>query len=360
MSPRCSASSLRTNRAGPAVTLLEEAVRKDPTNAQNREALVSAYLATRDFDSAARAAEDLKTLEPKEAMGAYLAGKVALARNHPEDAQHEFEQAHALQPRAIEPLAALTQLQYTRGQTKEAIALAESAVQDSHGQDAAVLNLAGELYLAGKQLDKAGERFSQAAQVAPKWWASYRNLALTKLAGNDIGAAIDEYVKARQVAPLEPRLAVELAQLYEAHDRVPEAIATYEDFLKHDPRSELAANNLAMLLVTYRTDHASLDRARDLTKAFADSGSGSLLDTTGWVRIKRGEYVGALPVLERAVQLVPTSPEIRYHLAVAQLHAGQSEQARANLKTAIAGASTARWSAEARATLAGLPDHHAG
>ena len=49
------------------------------------------------------------------------------------------------------------------------------------------------------------------------------------------------------------------------------------------------AVNLAMLLVTYRTDRPSLARAKELTAPFTNSESGSLLDTSGWVRFKLGE-----------------------------------------------------------------------
>ncbi|MBV8785000.1 MAG: tetratricopeptide repeat protein [Gammaproteobacteria bacterium] len=351
---------LKGNRAAPAVTLLEETVRRDPTNVQAREALVSAYLATRDYEAALRSAEDLKTLQPNEATGPYLAGRADLALNKLDEAQHEFERAHELQPRAFEPLSALAQLEFSRGQKAQGISLAEGAVKDTGGHDGALLNLEGELYLANKDQEKARDAFAQAIAAAPKWWPPYRNLALVHLAGNDVAAALDEYGKAEKIAPQEVRLVVESAQLYEAHARVGEAVDAYEEFLKRNPGSEVAANNLAMLLVTYRNDAASLDRARDLTAPFANATSASLLDTNGWVHIKRGEYAGALPVLEKAAQLVPASNEIRYHLAVAQLHAGQPEQGRANLKTALAGAGSARWGADARATFAGLPDHHAG
>jgi Flp pilus assembly protein TadD len=114
------------------------------------------------------------------------------------------------------------------------------------------------------------------------------------------------------------------------------------------------ANNLAMLLVTYRTDQKSLDRARDLTAGFATSNNGNLLDTGGWVHFKRAEYAQALPELEQAAQERPQSPEIRYHLGMAEMRAGLPERARSDLETAVAGAQGFEGSKEARAVLATL------
>jgi Flp pilus assembly protein TadD len=96
----------------------------------------------------------------------------------------------------------------------------------------------------------------------------------------------------------------------------------YDRWIAQDPKSQIAANNLAMLLVSYHTDKASLDRAQALTAGFATAGNGDLLDTAGWVQFKRGEYSQALPVLQHAVELLPDSHEIHYHLGMAELRSG--------------------------------------
>jgi predicted Zn-dependent protease len=120
---------------------------------------------------------------------------------------------------------------------------------------------------------------------------------------------------------------------------------------------QLAANNLAMLLATYKADQASLDQARDLTAVFASSDNGSLLDTSGWVRFKRGEFRDALPLLERATTRAPDSRVIRYHLAMTELRLGLKDRARTNLQSALAGQVNFTGSDEARTTLAALEPH---
>src|SRR5262249_19693485 len=117
---------------------------------------------------------------------------------------------------------------------------------------------------------------------------------------------------------------------------------------------ELATNNLAMLLVTYRSDQVSLDRARDLTLRFANSDVGALLDTRGWVMFKRGELPEALSSLEKASSRTPNSKVILYHLGMVQLRAGQADKARASLEAALSGGASFTGTDEARLALAGL------
>jgi len=109
-----------------------------------------------------------------------------------------------------------------------------------------------------------------------------------------------------------------------------------------------------MLLVSYKHDEPSLDRARDLTAGFMASSDSTFLDTNGWVHFKRSEYAEAVPVLRRAVERAPDSKQIRFHLGMAELRAGQTERARDDLEAAVSGTATFSGSDEARTALAAL------
>jgi len=182
----------------------------------------------------------------------------------------------------------------------------------------------------------------------------YRNLAQVKIAKQDFAGAIGVYLAGLQATQQELRLATDLAALYEQQGRFDDAIQTYDALNKRFPKLELAANNLAMLLATYRKDEASLARARDLTAPFVGSENGALLDTHGWVRLKLGDLNEALPVLERAADRAPDSRVIRYHLGMAQFKAGQRDKARTSLENALQGSSSFAGRDEARITLAQL------
>ena len=344
---------LDTQRADRAVEMLEAAVHSAPQDVPARTLLIRAYLAKQDYAAAKSASLDLETLAPTSAGGAYLAGVADAGQKKIEDARKEFEQALKIQPKAFDALAALARLEVEHGQAPAAIVLIKS-VADPDPTNAPALNLLGEIYLEQKDLQHAQDALTRAVQAAPKWWMPLRNLALVKLAANDADGAITAYKAGLALAPGEPELVGELAQFYEGHGRADDAIAVYDAASRANPKAIGIANNLAMLLVTYRTDRASLDRARDLTAGFSSSDDGRLLDTNGWVHFKRGEYAEALPLLERAVDKVPDSRQIRFHFAMAEMHAGQNDRARSDLETALSGAAKFTGSDEARAALASL------
>jgi tetratricopeptide (TPR) repeat protein len=344
----------QTQRADEAVRLLEETVKSAPgtSGTDARRALVEAYLAKGDLAAGRSAAEDLKTLRPDLATGSYLAGVVAQRQQRLDDAQREYERALRLAPSAAQALSALAQLEFGRGQHEKAIALVDHAIEQAP-DNAAARNLLGELYMAQKSYPQAVGALSEAVRLAPAWWLPYRNLALTRLAANDEAGGAAEY-EAGLRATTEPALAVDLAALYERKGRIDDAIRLYEQLHERDPRLEIAANNLAMLLVTYRTDQASLDRARNLSAPFANSPVGALLDTHGWVMLKRGELTEALSALQRASAEAPDSKVILYHLGIAQLKAGQPDKARASLEAALAGGASFTGTDEARLALTQL------
>ncbi len=292
-------------------------------------------------------------MRPDSVPAAYLSGMVAERQNRPDDAQKEYERALTLQPRAFDVLAALAHLEMARHREAQANALVKAAIERD-AKNPLAYNLLGELYLAQHDIPAAIGALSTAVTLAPDWWLTYRNLALAKFAGKDTAGAIASYQAGIKAAPSEPQLVTELALLYEGQSRADDAISLYEAWLQRNPRVQGAMNNLAMLLVTYRKDRPSLDRARDLSAPFASSSNGTLLDTNGWVHFKRGEFPDALSVLERAADRAPNSPEIRYHLGMAELESGRADRARSDLQTAVSAAGKRPWSDDARKALAAL------
>jgi tetratricopeptide (TPR) repeat protein len=344
----------RTDRAAQGVTLLEETAKRLPDDAAVREGLVRAYIAAGNLQGARAAAEELKTRQPQSAAGFYYAGLVAVQEKRLDEAQSNFESALKLQPRRVDVLTSLARVEVSRGASAAAISRVRAALEQDP-QNVELLNLLGGLYFDGKDFNHAADMFTRASTLNPRLWQPHRNLALVKVAANDPDGAVSEYQAALKLAPAEPQLVADAARLYEQQGRIDAAIAGYEVLYQGNPQMrQFAANNLAMLLVTYKKDEASLDRARDLTSNFVTSNNGLLLDTVGWVRFKRGEYQDALPTLERAIEQAPESKLIRFHLAMTQLRLGLRDRARTNLEAALTGSDNFQGAEEARTVLASL------
>jgi tetratricopeptide (TPR) repeat protein len=344
----------RMDRPAQGVTLLEDTVKFLPDNMPAREALIGAYLATGDLQGARTAAEEMKVRQPQSAAGFYYAGLVAAQEKRLDASKTNFESALKLEPRRVDVLSALVRIEVARGAYAAAVSRVQAAIAQDTG-NVGLLELLGALYFGHKDFDRASDAFSRASTLNPRLWQPHRDLALVRLAQNDPNGALGEYHASLQLAPTEPQLVADAARLYEKQGRIDDAMACYDRLYKGNPKvRQFAANNLAMLLVTYKTDPASLDRARDLAGSFASSTDSSLLDTLGWVRFKRGEYQEALPTLERAAERAPDSKLIRYHLAMDQLRLGLRDRARSNLELALTGTDSFEGVEEARTVLASL------
>lgn len=349
----------QTGRGSEAVALLEGGVRSAPADASLREALVRADLASRDFAAAGQALADLRTLTPASPTVPLLAGDVAEASGQPAESERDYEQALKLAPLNMEPLAALTKLELARGASADAVTRVRATLaSDPHNP--LRQNLLAETLIAARQYPEAIGILTALVKTTPAWALPYHNLGVARLLAGDPADAILAYEAGLKAVPFEPTLTYELAAVYEQQGRAEDAIARCEALYQHSPAEPRAASNLALLLVDHRSDPHSLDRARDLTAAFATSSDPVLLDAHGWVLYKRGETAPALVALERAAQAAPHSSMTLYHLAMAELKEGATLKARHNLEAALAGGSNFRGSTDARLVLAALPPGRAG
>ena len=343
----------RTNRPAAAIAVLEDAVRRIPQNLPVREALVRMYIAKPDLPAAQKAAEQMTSAAPQDWRGPYLQALVAEGQRRADDAAHDLKRSLDLQPDAIEALEEVSRLDIASGHADRALARLQSLIA-SRPEDAALHNLLGEQLFTLNDTKRAVDELTRAMQLAPGWWAPYHNLGSVQLAVANPPAAIRTYEQGVAATRMEPALIADLTTLYERLGRADDAIRTYEAFCRAFPGVPFAANNLAMLLVTYGGGPASLERARALTSQFMAATNPDLLDTAGWVRLKSGDLTAALPVLEEAARRAPDSHIVRYHLGMAQLQAGQRDQARVSLESAVAGSVRfAGWD-EARSALARL------
>ncbi len=343
----------RTDRGDQALALLEKFTTRQPGNLTALDALFYLQLAGKDFAAARHTAQLVQTSKHNEAEGDFLLGQAELGDGKPDAARAAFERALAISPAAIEATTALVRLDLMQQHADQAITRLDSFIA-RFPNNALVRNLKGEALANLKRTDVAIASFREAIALSPGWTAPYHGMAAAEsAAGRDEEAikALQDGIKGCNDAP---QLISDLAELYERMGRSEAAITLYDNLLKADANSAAAANNLAMLLVTYRSDKASLDRARALAERFSSSRNPAFIDTWGWVLYKRGEYADSVTALQKAVDKAPRAPELLYHLAMAQLGSGQSASARTHLGEALKSGTAFSGSDEAKRTLADL------
>jgi Flp pilus assembly protein TadD len=146
-----------------------------------------------------------------------------------------------------------------------------------------------------------------------------------------VKAWLEEAIQTRpEASALEPKLGTILYK----EGRFEEAEAIFRQTLARDPDNAESLNNLAWELV--RREPSKLDEALELiNRAIAVHGSlPNLVETRGVVLIRANQVDQALRDLRIARAGNPTNPSIALHLAWALLASGDSDQARTELHEA--------------------------
>ena len=334
-----------------AAPLLVQLAKDDPLNTQVLAALFKVQSQQKHFAEARATAVSVQKTRPDLGLGHYLAGLVEELDGKPEQAEREYEQALKVQPDAGEPLLAITRLDLRLKQAARATHRLAGVVA-AQPANALARTMQGELLLAQNDAPAAIAAYQGAVQVAPKWPNGYHGLALAQVAAKRDEDAVNTLRQGVAATSDPSMLIVDLGGLLQRLGRADDAIALYDGLLKRDAKSAFAANNLAMLLVNTKTDAASLARAQQLADQIASSSAAGVLDTRGWVKFKSGDYRGAVSLLQQAVDKAPATPELRYHLAMAQLRDGSQQLAVKNLEAALQAQQIFPGMDDARAALA--------
>ncbi len=333
-----------------AKPVIDELVKQHPDNVTALETQFKVAAATKDNASAKSSADALVALQPKLALGYFYQGAVAESDKRPEDAVHLYSKALEVQPEAAEPLQALVRLLVASNRAPEALKRLDEVIARFPALPLAA-NLKGEALLATQHPADAERAFKTAIERAPNWWIPYQGLSTAESTQGDSAGAMATLQSGISKVQDPSSLQLELAGLYERSGKPEDAIRMYEAVQRKDPHSDLVANNLAMLLITYRKDQPSLDRAKELSARFATSANMAFLDTYGWVLYKRGEAAAAVAALQAASAKMPDSPIPLYHLGMAQTSAGQADAARDSLSRSLKSGKNFAGMDEAKATL---------
>lgn len=350
----------RAGAPAAAIAAYREVIHRDragPKALAARERIAAIEASRGQYPEALRTIKEILTVNPTDGNALIVRADIALRQHEPASAIEDLRTVLRDEPDSL-PLERLLSRAYV---AKGDMALAEATLRSAmsaHTADVPTrLDLAA-LLEQTRHPDQAVALLQATARQAPD--DPRPRIALGRLdAGRgDTRGALEAYDEASKLAPSLPQVTVEAAAFEEKAGRVGEAIGHYQALYTSVSASraarELAANNLAMLLVTYRRDRDSLERARALTSDFVTSQNASLLDTYGWVRFRSADYAAALSALQRAAALAPHSQIIRFHLGMTELSLGESARAREDLEAALAGSASFTGADEARATLASL------
>jgi len=217
------------------------------------------------------------------------------------------------------------------------------------------LCLQAELLDGQRRHDEAVQTYHRVIAEHPDSMFARMRLAESHLSAGEAGAAIKVLEDALAVATPQQQASIHLrlGLIRQGQGQVDAAMADYRDAMADPALRPSAANNLAWLLVKSRNDlTAALPLAQEAAEATGYAPE--IADTLGWIHYLSGDVEKALPLLERARSALAANPTVRYHLGMAYLKAGRPEDARAELREALAISQNFPEAAEASRALSGL------
>lgn len=343
----------------------EQALAREPGSVPAQRVLARVRVLQNDPAAAMALARSVMQADPQ--GGAFELAEILVALDRLEEARRELERLRASEESAAEADRRLALLAFQGGDFPEAQRRFAELALRGEAREAALFYLAdiaarygdadsalaGFRRLADSPLAVAAR--SRAAAILLK--RSDRAEALTLL--DDYAAAHPErsfeltLAKAHVLSeagdsesglallatalerhPQHPVLQYERAVMLERAGRVKESIAAFEQLLAERPEDPTLMNALGYTLA----DHGlELPRAEALIREALETTPDhpAVLDSLGWVRFRRGDIAGALPILERAYSIA-RDPEIAAHWGEALWVSGRQQEARGVWATALA------------------------
>jgi tetratricopeptide (TPR) repeat protein len=285
------------------------------------------------FEQARTAATKLSEMPGEEAAGIVELAYVASAEHGPTAAVETLRESglNLSQRDNSVALRAMVDNLNALGRHDDALAAVDSAIA-ANPEDATNHAIRGTVLSRLHRDDEARQEFEKARAIDADSSIAIAGLAV--IAGNsgDFAKAVELFDLAAANADDDTyaysaaQLTLQLGDKDGAMDRLREIVRQY-------PGNAGSRNDLAWLLAE---SGGNLDMALSLAEeARSLDPTPDILDTLGWVHIKRSEAAAAVSVLEKAHAEAPNSASIRYHLGSALAMAGDSQRAREMLQSAV-------------------------
>lgn len=317
---------LRRNRANEAADVARGLLQAQPDEPEAERILARAYAASDDVSNAVMLLKRLVARFPESAEDQALLGSLMLAGDDRAGAITALRRAYELNPRDENSGMRLASLLMDGKQFDEARVLVDRMMH-RHPLAASPHELRGDLFAQQGESQRAlieyqlAQRNGESSRILTK-------LYLLRLEQAGTEEALQPLQNWLQTHPEDNAMRLFLAGELErmGDDGVK---AMYEAVLKYDPANVMALNNLAM---------RSLDKDPAAALAYAELGYQAapedpfVLDTYAQALVRMKRPLEAIPLLEKAIDLLKTEPELRFNLARAYVAANQPGNARDQLR----------------------------
>ncbi len=195
----------------------------------------------------------------------------------------------------------------------------EQLVKDLPPGNLAALHLLASIYERMSDGPKCVETYQRMLQATPDHEPALFRLAAHHLAAKNYEGAASAYRTLLARKADDVGLQLGLATVLQRQKKTQEAVDLYKRILKQDPNNAVAYNNLAWLYAVETKDLKAAEelgnKALTLTDAKGAAGA-AIRDTVGWIHYITERYDKAMELAREAVDGMPGSAEVQYHLGM--------------------------------------------
>ena len=364
---------LRNNQPGEAISALKRALSLNPASPELLRRIVGIHSALGDFAAASRAADDFLTRNPDSTDARTLQIQLAIRgkdwtsaetglvhlRDNPQGARSSIQlqaelreamkqnsDAASLYGRLVlrddgtvdlASAQAFARASIVAGQTAQAADLLARQASHIATADLASYELVNAMLRdALGESDQARALVDSAIARAPASPAPYLQQAQRLARAKDVASALAMLDRGMVAgAPKGPLLLVR-AQIQRDQGRSQDAIATYRALLKLDPRSAIAANELANALADQDPlDKDALRDARDLLQKSVSFKTLAMVDTLAWSSYRLGEIEKAKDLFSQMKVDQSTNPQLRFHYGAILIALGEGMKGQGLIRTTL-------------------------
>ena len=313
--------------------VLDRYLQKNSSDVEVLQLAAENKLTLRNWQDAQLLADRLDMLKQDPSLVDQIRGSAFLGMDNKEEGIAAFERAYDVSQDKSKSMAVLVRSYLASENPEKAPEFLDSVLKNDPNNLTA-LNLRAQLYQLNNDMGQAEKYYKTAVQKHPDNVTTYQQLSAFLMRQNRSKEAIELLEKGNDKVRNNPALLLIKAGAYEASSDVANAIVTYEKVLELQPKLDVAANNLAVLL-SNDDEYQNLDKAKEYALRFKQSEVPHFLDTLGWIYYKIGDFNNALYFHENAVRAMPEFAEFRYHLGMSYKAAGENDKAKTELTKAI-------------------------
>jgi len=329
--------ALRHGTPQKALQYADELLKAKPKSAPAMLLKASANLRMAKFDESRQVLEQVLKDNPNQVDALLEVGLLDLVQKRFDEAELPFRRAYVLDPSNLRGILGVAEIHFLKNEPLKGVEVIANEVELNPQRrdlrkELATVEFRVKLYdkaIADYLLsvDRYKDSPLEQAEVLARLGETY---AVT----GDVPRAVDAFTRAAQAAPNNSAIKIRLGGILELTGKKQEALAVYMAALKIDPNNGVLMNNLAFLMADTGGDlDAALTMAQKARQQFPESSD--ILDTIGWIYLKKGLPDSANRAFADLVEKYPKNPTFHYHYATALAKKGYKTGAQKQLELEV-------------------------